>query len=58
MEYRTYTCACCGNTYRSGRTEEEAEREYNERFSGYEPVEQAASVCEHCYEEIMKAVLG
>ena len=46
---KTYTCAICGITYETERTDEEAMAEMKENF-GDVPIEETMVICDDCYQ--------
>lgn len=50
---RVYTCAACGETYETDRTDDQAEAEFREVF-GSIPKEERAIVCEDCFIKFME----
>lgn len=49
----TFTCACCGETFEKGWTDEEASAELKETFPGIERPH-CELVCDPCFEAICK----
>lgn len=49
MSGRNYTCENCGGVFEAGWTEEEKAAEYNKKF--IEPIEDAATICDDCYQK-------
>jgi hypothetical protein len=45
---KTYTCECCGQTFQSDWTDEDAAREFRATFPNADIAERA-EVCEPCY---------
>lgn len=50
-EPKQYTCARCGKTFWSERTDEETLKEFRENF-GDIPLEETVVICDDCYQAV------
>lgn len=53
LRTETFDCALCGGTFEKGRSDEEAEAEYQVTFTEEQKAEPRKIACEDCYREIM-----
>jgi hypothetical protein len=53
MNGATFTCACCGRSFKRNWSDEEAAAELGQRFPGFEP-DDCALVCDDCYKALLR----
>lgn len=53
-----FQCELCGNIYRRGSTDEEANDEYKKHFGKDVVKEETGEVCNDCYQIVIKETLN